>query len=299
VSNEPPLIAGPVARPKAPREKPPAGAWDTHAHIFGPADKFPYAPGRGYTPPDAPVENYIALLDRLGLARGVVVQGNAHGFDNRVILDALTRFPQRLRGVAITDMRIAPVALRDWHKIGMRGLRFHLFSDAGKPGYVRGVGLDVFEVFRQTMRELGWVMQVFCDWRMMVEAAPILREISCEMPVVVDHMLHIAAARGVGDANFQALLKLAGEGHAHVKVSAPYRLSGQFPDYLDARPFHDALIRANPERLIWGTDWPHPSIAAQDMPDDGHLLDLFYAWTADAETRRRILVETPQRLFGN
>jgi 2-pyrone-4,6-dicarboxylate lactonase len=298
VTNEPPRVAGPVAYPKTPRVAPPAGAWDTHAHIFGPGDKFPYTPGRGYTPPDTPVETYIALLDRLGLARGVVVQGNAHGFDNRVILDALTRFPQRLRGVAITDTRIAPATLRDWHRLGMRGLRFHLFSDAGKPGYVRGVGLDVFEVFRKTMRELGWVMQLFCDWRLMAEVAPILRGISSEMPVVVDHMLHIPAARGVADANFLALLRLVGDGHVQVKVSAPYRLSGQFPDYPDAKAFHDALLRANPERLLWGTDWPHPSIAAEVMPDDGHLLDLFCDWTPDAETRRRILVETPQRLFG-
>jgi 2-pyrone-4,6-dicarboxylate lactonase len=295
---EPPRIAGPVAHPKAPRVLPPPGAWDTHAHIFGPADKFPYTPGRGYTPPDAPVEKYIALLDRLGLARGVVVQGNAHGFDNRVLLDALARFPQRLRGVAITDTRVAPATLRDWHKIGLRGLRFHLFSDAGKPGYVRGVGLDVFEVFRKVMAELGWVMQVFCDWRLMAEVAPVLRDISREMPVIVDHMLHIPAERGIGDANFQALLRLVDDGHLHAKVSAPYRMSAQFPDYPDAQPFHDALLRANPERLIWGTDWPHPSIAAQAMPDDGHLVDLFFAWTPDPETRRKIMVETPALLFG-
>jgi predicted TIM-barrel fold metal-dependent hydrolase len=298
VSNEPPRIAGPVAHPKAPREKPPLGAWDTHAHIFGPADKFPYTSGRGYTPPDAPIENYIALLDHLGLARGVVVQGNAHGFDNRVLLDALARYPQRLRGIAITDTRVKPEILRDWHRLGMRGLRFHLFSDAGKPGYVRGVGLDVFEVFRGVMRDLGWVMQVFCDWRLMAEVVAMLREISRDMPVVVDHMLHIPATRGVGDANFQALLKLVGEGHVYAKVSAPYRLSAQFPDYADARPFYEALLRANPDRLIWGTDWPHPSIGAEVMPDDGRLLDLFYDWTPDDETRTRILVETPRRLFG-
>jgi predicted TIM-barrel fold metal-dependent hydrolase len=295
---DPPRIAGPVAHPKRPRMMPPAGAWDAHAHIFGPAGRFPYTAGRGYTPPDAPVANYIGLLDRLGLARGVVVQGNAHGFDNRVLLDALARYPQRLRGVAITDTRIQPASLRDWHAFGMRGLRFHLFSDAGKPGYVRGVGLDVFEVFRQTMRELGWVMQLFCDWRLMQEVAPVLREVSGEMPVIVDHMLNIPAARGVGDANFQALVRLVGDGHVHVKLSAAYRLSAQYPDYPDARPFHDALVAANPVRLLWDTDWPHPSIAADVMPDDGHLLDLFCEWTPDADTRRRILVETPERLFG-
>jgi predicted TIM-barrel fold metal-dependent hydrolase len=297
-AKDPPRIAGPVAQPRKPRLALSPGAWDSHAHIFGPAEKFPYAPGRGYTPPDAPAERYVALLDHLGFAHGVLVQGNAHGFDNRVLLDALTRYPQRLRGVAITDTRIAPSVLRDWHQVGMRGLRFHLFSQAGKPGYVRGVGLDVFEVFRPTMRDLGWVMQVFCDWRLMVELAPTLRGIAREMPVIVDHMLHVPAERGVGDANFQALLRLVGEGYVHVKVSAPYRLSSQFPDYPDARPFHDALLRANPQRLMWGTDWPHPSIPGDIMPDDGHLLDLFAAWTPDETVRRMILVDTPARLFG-
>ncbi|HEY4141165.1 MAG TPA: amidohydrolase family protein [Pseudolabrys sp.] len=295
---EPPRIAGPVASPKKPRIAPPPSAWDTHAHIFGPPDKFPYTAGRGYTPPDAPAENFIALLDHLGFAYGLAVQGNAHGYDNRVLLDALARYPQRLRGVAITDTRVPPAALRDWDRIGMRGLRFHLFSDAGKPGYVRGVGLDVFEVFRKTMADLGWVTQIFCDWRLMAELAPRLKDISAQMPVIVDHMLHIPAERGVNDPNFQALLRLVGESHVHVKVSAPYRMSSRFPDYPDARPFHDALIAANPERLMWGTDWPHPSIPADVVPDDGHLLDLFMDWTPQASTRHRILVDTPQRLFG-
>jgi predicted TIM-barrel fold metal-dependent hydrolase len=293
-----PPIAGPVADPRRPAVMPPPGAWDSHAHIFGPVAKYPFAAGRGYTPPDAPVETYLALLDRLGFAHGVVVQANAHGFDNRVLLDALARFPQRLRGVAITDTRIAPGELRAWHRLGMRGLRFHLFSDAGKPGYVRGVGLDVFETFRPAMRELGMVMQVFCDWRLMPDVAATLREVSREMPVAVDHMLNIPAVRGVNDPCFQALLRLVGEGHVHAKLSGTYRLSARYPDYADARAFHDALLAANPERLIWGTDWPHPSVAAEVMPDDGHLVDLFHDWTPDEKTRRLILVETPGRLFA-
>jgi len=290
-----PLIAGAIANPSAPKIAPPPGAWDSHAHIFGPADTFPYAPGRGYTPPDAPLERYLALLDRLGLARGLVVQGNAHGYDNRVVLDALTRCPQRLRGVAITDARIAPATLREWHALGMRGLRFHLLPE--DPGYVRGVGLKVFETFRKTMAELGMVMQLFCDHRVMVDVAPTLREVSREMPVVVDHMLMVPAEKGINEPNFQALLKLVGEGAVHVKVSAAYRLSEQFPDYPDARPFHEALVRANPERLMWGTDWPHPWVPAGKMPDEGHLLDLLYAWTPDERVRRMIMVETPTRLF--
>jgi predicted TIM-barrel fold metal-dependent hydrolase len=175
ITSEPPRIAAPVPHPKRPRIEPPPGAWDTHAHIFGPADKFPDQPGRGYTPPDAPVERFIALLDHLGFANGLVVQGNAHVYDNSVVLDALSRFPARLRGVAITDTRIKPASLRDWDARGMRGLRFHLFPKA--PNYIRGVGLDVFEVFRSTMAELGWVVQFFCDHRMLAPTAPALQEI--------------------------------------------------------------------------------------------------------------------------
>jgi 2-pyrone-4,6-dicarboxylate lactonase len=293
---EPPNIAAPVAEPKAPNEKPLAGAWDTHAHVFGPAGKFPYAEGRGYTPPDAPVEAYLKLLDRLGCAHGLIVQGNAHGYDNSVLLDALARFPNWLRGIAITDTRIAPETLREWDRIGMRGLRFHLL--ARKPGYMRGVGLDVFEYFRRTMAELGWVAQFFCDHRMLAPAADRLRAIAREMPVIVDHYGMVDATRGVNEENFQVLLRLVGEGHVHVKVSAPYRLSTRYPDCAEARPFHAALLRADPDRLMGGTDWPHPSIAAEAMPDDGHLLDLFHAWTPDAGVRRRILVDTPARLFG-
>ena len=140
-------------------------------------------------------------------------------------------------------------------------------------------------------------MQVFCDWRLMGEMAARLRDISKEMPVIVDHMLNIPAARGLEDPNFQALLRLVGDGHAYVKVSAAYRLSDRFPDY--RTPFHDALLRANPERLMWGTDWPHPWVSAEAMPDEGHLLDLFMDWTPDEAARRKILVETPARLFGN
>jgi 2-pyrone-4,6-dicarboxylate lactonase len=295
--NEPPRIAGPVAQPRRPAEMPVAGAWDTHAHIFGPVDRFPFAPGRGYTPPEAPVEAFIALHDHLGIARGVIVQGNAHGLDNTVVLDALARFPDRFRGVAITDARIAPATLRDWHKLGMRGLRFHLFPTGGKPTMVRGVGIDVFETFRPVMRELGWIMQTWCDHRVLPEVEGLLREVAREMPVVLDHILHMPAERGTGDPGFQTLLRLVGEGVVHVKLSAPYRLSQRYPDYEDAEPFHAALLRANPERLLWGTDWPHPQIAAELMPDDGQLVDLFHRWTPKAEDRRRIMVDTPARLF--
>jgi predicted TIM-barrel fold metal-dependent hydrolase len=295
---EPPRIAGPVEHPRRPATLPPPDAWDTHAHIIGPAERFPFTAGRGYTSADQPAEKYVALLDHLGVARGLVVQANAHGTDNRVVLDALARYPQRLRGIGITDALTTADTLRAWDRVGMRGLRFHLFSDAGRPNYLRGVGLDVFEVLRPAMRELGWVMQVWCDWRLLPEIADLLRGVSADMPVIVDHMLSIPAERGIGDPTFQALLRLVGEGYVHTKLSGAYRLSSQYPDYPDAQPFHAALLRANPERLTWGTDWPHPQIDAALMPDDGHLVDLFHRWTPDASHRRLILVDTPARLFG-
>jgi 2-pyrone-4,6-dicarboxylate lactonase len=142
------------------------------------------------------------------------------------------------------------------------------------------------------------VMQVWCDWRVLPDFADRLREISAELPVVIDHMLNIPAQQTVDDPSFQTLLRLVGEGHVYAKLSAPYRLSSWYPDYVDARPFHEALVRSNPERLMWGTDWPHPQIAAQLMPDDGHLVDLFHEWTPDRRHRQLILVDTPTRLFG-
>ncbi|MEJ1977969.1 MAG: amidohydrolase family protein [Acetobacteraceae bacterium] len=291
-------IAGPDPTPEAILQALPQGACDCHAHIFGPSDRFPYAEGRGYTPPDAPVESYLALLDALGCDRGVVVQGNAHGYDNRAILDALSHAPQRLRGVAITDARATAANLRSWHEAGMRGLRFHIFHPDRQPGYVRGVGLDVFEHFRPVMRALGWHMQVWCDWRVLPELDPILRSIGADMPVVIDHMAEFDASLGVADPRFATLERLVGDGVCWVKLSGAYRCSKLYPDYDDVAAIQRALVRANPERLLWGTDWPHTSIPAEVMPNDGRLLNLMQAWSPDAAVRQRILVDNPALLYG-
>ena len=244
-------IASPDPSPESILRQPPPGACDCHAHIFGPSDRFPYTDGRGYTPTDAPVETYLALLDALGLARGVVVQGNAHGTDNRAILHALSQAPQRLRGIAITDAQTSHAELRAWDAIGIRGLRFHLFHPDHKPNYRRGVGLDVFEHFRPIMRTLGWHMQVWCDWRILLDMAPVLAAIGAEMPVVIDHMAEFDASLGVTDPRFAALERLVGEGHCWVKLSGAYRCSRLYPDYGDVTPMQHALVRANPERLVW------------------------------------------------
>jgi 2-pyrone-4,6-dicarboxylate lactonase len=295
----PPTIPGPVSHPGRPRVMPSPGACDCHAHLFGPERRFPFTPGRGYTPPEAPLERYLGLLDHLGLDRGIVVQGNAHGYDNRVLLDALARAPQRLRGVAITDTRVAAPVLRDWHRAGMRGLRFHLHAPSAQPGYVRGVGLDVLEAFLPTLRDLGWVVQLLCDWRLLPGLYDTLATLGRKLPVVLDHLMCLPAERGIGDPSFQALLRLVGEGRVYAKLSAPYRQADDVDVYAGVRPLHRALVRANPERLLWGSDWPHPPTPQRPhrMPDDGRLLDLLADWVPSAADRQRILVDTPAALF--
>jgi predicted TIM-barrel fold metal-dependent hydrolase len=281
--------------PSRPRHPLPPGACDTHAHVFGPASRFPYAADRSYTPPDAPLEKYLGMLDTLGFARGVLVQGSAHGRDNAAMLDALARHPARLRGVAVADADVSPADLRRWAALGVRGLRFNHFFRDGALHYRGGVPLDAARALAPVMAELGWHMQLWIDVKDLTDTIPILKSLA--LPVVIDHMGRTDARAGTATPGFQSLLRLVGDGGCWVKLSGAHRLSRNAPDYPDAQPFHDTLVRANPERLVWGTDWPHPRIEGE-MPDAGRLLDLFHAWTPDAETRRRILSANPARLYG-
>src|SRR4249919_3667793 len=265
----------PVTRPKVPL---PPGACDTHAHVFGPSDRFLYADDRSYTPPEAPLEKYLAMLDTFGFARGLLVQGSAHGSDNSAMLDALARQPGRLRGVAAAGADVPPAELRRWHALGVRGLRFNHFFRGGQLHYRGGVPLDDARVLAPVMRELGWHLQLWIDVKDLPETIPILQSLG--LPVVIDHMGRGDAGAGTGTPGFQSLVRLLGEGGCWVKMSGAHRLSTRAPDYPDARPFHEALVSANPDQLIWGTDWPHPRIEGE-MPNAGHLLDLFNEWTSD------------------
>jgi 2-pyrone-4,6-dicarboxylate lactonase len=281
--------------PSRPRVPPPALACDTHAHVFGPATLFPYAADRSYTPPDAPLEKYLGMLDTVGFGRGVLVQGSAHGRDNSAMLDALARWPDRLRGVAVADADATPAELRRWHGLGVRGLRFNHFFRGGALHYRGGVPLDAAKAHAGVMAELGWHLQLWIDVKDLPDTIPTLRAIG--LPVVIDHMGRTDARAGTAMPGFQSLLRLVGDGGCWVKVSGAHRLSQRAPDYEDARPFHEALVRANPERLVWGSDWPHPRIEGE-MPDAGRLFELFCAWTPDEAARRRILVDNPARLYG-
>jgi predicted TIM-barrel fold metal-dependent hydrolase len=281
-----------VSRPRTPL---PPGACDTHAHVFGPADRFRYADDRSYTPPDAPLEKYLAMLDAIGFARGVLVQGSAHGHDNSAMLDALTRQPERLRGVAVADADVSADELHAWNKLGVRGLRFNHFFRDGQLHYRGGVPLSVAEKLAPVIAELGWHLQLWIDVKDLPQAIPVLKALN--LPVVIDHMGRTDARAGTATEGFQSLLRAVGDGWCWAKLSGAHRLSQNAPDYPDARPFHEALVRANSERLVWGGDWPHPRVEGE-MPDAGHLLELFQTWTPDRATQQRILVANPAKLYG-
>jgi predicted TIM-barrel fold metal-dependent hydrolase len=285
----------PPLEPTRPKEPPPPMACDTHAHVFGPAGQFPYADDRSYTPPDAPLAKYLAMLDTVGFDRGVLVQGSAHGRDNAAMLDALARQPERLRGVAVADATVSTETLRRWNELGVRALRFNHFFRDGQLHYRGGVPLRAAEALAPVMAELGWHLQLWIDVKDLPETIPVLKAIG--LPVVVDHMGRTDARGGIGTPGFQSLLRAVGDGWCWAKLSGAHRISRNAPDYPDARPFHEALVAANPERLVWGGDWPHPRVEGE-MPDVGRLFELFCQWTPDQSVRQRILVDNPAKLYG-
>ncbi|MDH3288302.1 MAG: amidohydrolase family protein [Betaproteobacteria bacterium] len=271
----------------------PKQACDAHFHIFGPVSRFPYSPARAYTPPEAPLEALLAMHARLGFARGVVVQGNAHGTDNSALLDALEREPKRLRAVAIVKEDTERRELERMALAGVRALRFHHQPRQG--GTYSSLGFAAFEKLAPHMAELGLHVQFFMDARGLPDLMPLLK--GWNLPVVLDHFGSTKAAEGTAAPGFQTLRRFLSEGRIWVKISGAYRASEQYPDYADARALHEALIAANPDQLLWGTDWPHPRLE-KNMPDTGHLLDLFNAWTPDSGVRHKILAENPARLYG-
>jgi predicted TIM-barrel fold metal-dependent hydrolase len=283
-----PACQAPDRNPRPPSFRPPPGAADTHAHVFGPADRYPYGADRSYTPPDSPLPEYMALLNTLGLERGVIVQPSVYGTDNRATLDALRSEPERLRAVAVAGADIADEDLGEMHRLGVRGLRFNLL-------FRGGVGFDSARRLAERIAPLGWHLQFLLDISELDGFAGRLAELPVDS--VIDHMGHMPAAKGIDHPAFRDLLALLREGRTWVKLSGAYRLSGQDrPPYDDVRPMARALIDARPDRLVWATDWPHPAVT-RPMPNDGVLLDLLADWAPDAEMRRRILVENPAALY--
>lgn len=282
----------PLATTSPPHVPTPPGACDAHFHVIGPRERFPFAEGRAFTPADAPLEALLRMHDTLGFSRGVVVQCNPHGTDNRALLDALQRQPRRLRGVAIVDPEIRNDELQRMAEAGVRALRFHHMPGAG--GF-SPQDMHAFAKLATVMADLGLHAQFMMDANALDSAMPFFQ--NWKPPVVIDHMGNIDAAAGIAQPAVRHMCRLLAEGRIWVKVSAAYRISAAYPDYPDARAIHEELLRANPDHILWGSDWPHTRIE-HNMPGDGHLLDLFNAWTPDPWLRQKILVDNPARLYG-
>jgi 2-pyrone-4,6-dicarboxylate lactonase len=272
-----------------PAYRPPSGACDAHCHVFGPTDRFPYAPDRSYTPPEAPVAELRRVHRTIGVERAVIVQASCHGTDNSAMLDAIATGTGAYRGVCILGADTTDAELEALHRGGIRGARFN---------FVRHLGgapdLHVFDRTLDRIAPLGWHAVLHLDAEDIVEHGDRLRRI--RVPFVIDHMGRVKAKHGPEQEPFRRLLELMRNELAWVKVCGAERVSSAGRPFHDAVPFAARLVEAAPDRVLWGTDWPHPNIAG-DMPNDGALVDLFALFTADEALRRRILVKNPTRLY--
>ncbi|ASP22156.1 2-pyrone-4,6-dicarbaxylate hydrolase [Antarctobacter heliothermus] len=278
------------AAPKVPDYVPPAGAVDAHCHVFGPGDVFAYAPERKYTPCDAPKEQLFALRDHLGFARNVIVQASCHGKDNAALVDALEASNGKARGVAIVDADVTDDALRALDDAGVRGVRFNFIKRL-----VEATPHAVFEQIAEKVARLGWHVVVYFEGQDLDEVAPLVRRLPGI--VVVDHMGRPDVTAGVDGAGFRAFMDfLAEDARYWVKVSCPERLTVAGPPYDDVVPFARALVERFPDRVLWGTDWPHPNMKSH-VPDDGALVDVIPRIAPTADLQRRLLVDNPMRLY--
>ena len=279
----------PDPNPVKPKIVLPPGACDAHCHVFGPAARFPYAPDRSYTPPDAPVEQLRRLHAHLGISRAVIVHASCHGSDMAVTLDAIASSGNLYRGVAVVEDAVTDEELQRLHDGGIRGIRFNFVKHLG--------GLPDLKVFYRLLariKPLGWHIVLHFDAKDLPSYAELLDRMPC--PFVIDHMARVPTSAGLDQAPFRALLDVMNDERAWVKISGAERLTADGPPpYDDVVPFAQALIAAAPERILWGTDWPHPNV--RHMPDDGDLVDLLAAFAPDEATRNRILVTNPERLY--
>lgn len=278
--------------PNAPAFELPAGACDTHAHVFGPLDRYPYTPNRSYTPPDAPPGAYLHMHDRLGIERGVLVQPSVYGTDNSLQMDTLNymrSLGKEYKGVAVVAADVSDAELDKLEAAGHCGVRMNLLFKGGiEWADVQGLA--------ERLAERNWHIQFLVDVSDFDDLESRIRKLP--VPVVVDHMGHMSCAKGINHDGFQSLLRLLADGEVWVKLSGAYRITcEQVPPYSDVVPFAQALIEANPDNCVWGSDWPHPHFSIP-MPNAGDLLSLLTAWAPEEAQRRAILVENPARLYG-
>jgi 2-pyrone-4,6-dicarboxylate lactonase len=272
---------------RKPRFKLPSGACDAHCHVFGPGARFPYAPNRRYTPEDAPKEALAALHAHLGLSRTVIVQASCHGTDNAAMLDAIASAPERTRGVAIVDDSFDDKALSRLHEGGVRGARFN---------FVRHLGgapdMAVFNRIIPRIAALGWHVVLHLDAPDIAELSAMIRALP--LPFVIDHMGRVEAVLGTDQPALQALLELAKLEGCWIKVSGAERISA--PPFSAAVPIAARIMAAIPDRVLWGTDFPHPNLKI--AVDEADLVDLVPVFAETEAAQRQLLVDNPARLYG-
>ena len=277
--------------PSKPAFTPPPGAVDAHCHVFGPGDVFPYAPERKYTPCDAPKEKLWELRDYLGFERNVIVQATCHGADNRALVDALRGSKGRARGVATVKQDVTDAELRDLDAAGVRGVRFNFVKRL-----VDTTPRETLLAIAELIKPLEWHIVIYFE----AQDLPELYEFFTSLPtvVVVDHMGRPDVTQPVDGPEFELFLQLMRE-HRNFwsKVSCPERLSNTGPDaYEDVIPFARRVVESFPDRVLWGTDWPHPNMKAH-MPDDGKLVNFIPRIAATPELQRKLLVDNPTALY--
>lgn len=276
--------------PRKPSFRAPDGAVDAHCHVFGPAKDFPYAPQRKYTPCDAGKEQLFALRDHLGFSRNVIVQASCHGNDNRALVDALKTAGELARGVAVVNVDVDEATLRDMHAAGVRAVRLNFVKRL-----VDSLSWDDCLAIVNKIKPLGWHVVIYFEAPDLNELKPLLARI--DTTIVIDHMGRPDVAKGVEHPDFLNFMALLEE-HKNIwtKVSCPERLTIEGPDYGDVVPFARALVERFPDRVLWGTDWPHPNMRSH-VPDDGELVDVIPRIAVTAELQHRLLVENPMRLY--
>jgi predicted TIM-barrel fold metal-dependent hydrolase len=284
----------------------PRGACDCHVHVFGDPKVFPFAAERAYTPPGASIDELLALHRALHMDRVVVVHPSPYGTDNSCSIDAVRRLGARARGIAVIDKSTTRTAIEEMAGIGFRGIRLNLETSSGgrfDPAAARAA----LDAAAEQIKGLNWHVQFYTRLPVIEALHDHLAQLP--FPVVFDHFGRVGAALGPNQPGIDAMLDLLKRGQAYIKISGAYRISDKAPDFADATPIAQLLVRTNPDRIVWGSDWPHPNgdtgrgrpitdIAPPFSIDDGLVLNQLSKWVPDAATRKNILVDNPARLYG-
>ena len=277
--------------PSKPNLMVPRGAVDAHCHVFGPAAYFPFSPKRKYTPCDASKEQLFELRDFLGFERSVIVQATCHGNNNDALEDALLNSNDKARGIASVGVEVNHDTLRRLDQAGVRGVRFNFVKRL-----VDTTPKETFKMISNMIAEYGWHIVVYVESQDLEELVPFLKALPTT--IVFDHMARPDVTKGTDSKEFNLLMKLMENEKFWCKTTCPERLTKIGPEYnySDVLPFMQKLVTTFPDRVLWGTDWPHPNMKSH-MPDDGKLVDIIEMFAPDITTQKKLLVDNPLRLY--